>query len=55
MNVIDYNKASMTGNQYEESKDWLDYNVILLNAWHDILFGRYDDARQSLSSAKRVY
>ena len=38
MNVIDYNKASMTGNQYEESKDWLDYNVILLNAWHDILF-----------------
>lgn len=52
MNVIDYNKASMTGNQYEESKDWLDYNVILLNAWHDILFGRYDDARQSLSSAR---
>ena len=51
MNVIDYNKSSMTGDQYDESKQWLDYNVILLNAWHDILFGRYDDARVSLSLA----
>ena len=51
MNVIDYNKSSMTGDQYDERKQWLDYNVILLNAWHDILFGRYDDARVSLSSA----
>ena len=53
MNSIEYNKSSMTGKQYEESKDWLNYNVILLNAWHDILFGRYDDARQSLSSARQ--
>ena len=53
MNVIDYNKSSMTGDQYDERKQWLDYNVILLNAWHDILFGRYDDARESLSSARQ--
>ena len=53
MNSIEYNKSSMTGKQYEESKGWLNYNVILLNAWHDILFGRYDDARQSLSSARQ--
>ena len=53
MNVIDYNKSSMTGDQYDERKQWLDYNVILLNAWHDILFGRYDDARVSLSSARQ--
>ena len=25
----------------------------LMSAWHDILFGRYDDARESLSSAKK--
>ncbi len=53
INIINYNKSSMTGNQYDESREWLDYQVILLNAWHNILFGRYDDARQSLSSARQ--
>ena len=36
-----------------ESKERLDYQVILLNAWHDILFGRYDNAKESLSSARK--
>ncbi|MFL2999980.1 MAG: hypothetical protein ACJZZ9_05920 [Cytophagales bacterium] len=53
MNIINYNKTSMTGSQYEESKERLDYQVILLNAWHDILFGRYDNAKESLSSARK--
>ena len=54
MNGIEYNKSSMTGKQYEDNKEWLNYQVILLNAWHDILFGRYDEARESLSSAKSM-
>ena len=53
MNGIEYNKSSMTGKQYEDNKEWLNYQVILMNAWHDILFGRYDEARESLSSAKK--
>jgi len=53
MNGIEYNKSSMTEKQYEDNKEWLDYQVILMSAWHDILFGRYDDARESLSSAKK--
>ena len=52
MNVIEYNKSSMTEKQYDDGLEFLDYQVILMNAWHDILFGRYDEARQSLSKAK---
>ena len=53
MNILEYNKSSMTSNQYEDGKSWLEYQVILLNSWHDILFGRYDEARESLSSATK--
>ena len=53
MNGIEYNKSSMTGKQYENSKKRLDYQVVLMNVWHDILFGRYDEARESLSSANK--
>ena len=53
MNVMEYNKSSMTQKQYQDGKDWLNYQIQLMNAWHDILFGRYDDARESLVSAKQ--
>ena len=53
MNGIEYNKSSMTGKQYENSKKRLDYQVVLMNVWHDILFGRYDEARESLSLANK--
>jgi len=53
MNGIEYNKSSMTEKQYQDGQDRLNYQVILMNAWHDILFGRYDDARESLVSAKQ--
>ncbi len=38
MNGIEYNKSSMTEKQYQNGQDWLNYQVILMNAWHDILF-----------------
>ena len=53
MNGIEYNKSSMTEKQYQDGQDWLNYQVVLMNTWHDILFGRYDDARKSLSSATK--
>ena len=43
----------MTEKQYQDGQDWLNYQVVLMNTWHDILFGRYDDARKSLSSATK--
>lgn len=52
-NVMEYNKSSMTQKQYQDGQDWLNYQIQLMNAWHDILFGRYDDARESLVSAKQ--
>ena len=51
MNVMEYNKSSMTEKQFENGQNWLNYQLVLLNAWHSILFGRYDDARESLSNA----
>ncbi len=53
MNVMEYNKSSMTEKQYQDGQDRLNYQVQIMKAWHAILFGRYDDARQSLVSAKQ--
>ena len=49
---MEYNKSSMTKKQFRNGQDFLNYQVVLMNAWHDILFWRYDNARKSLSSAR---
>ena len=45
-------KGSLTEDQYLSRKKFINNFSFLINAWHDVLFGRYDDARSKLKEVK---
>lgn len=50
---LENNKESLNSKQYKLQKDNINNELETLKAWHDILFGRYDDARSKLDIVKQ--
>lgn len=50
--LIEYRKSSYTKEQFEAIQKSNNHRVLLLNTWHDILFGKYSDAREKLNLVK---
>lgn len=49
---LEFIKASLSEDQYLSRKKFINNFSSLLYAWHDVLFGRYDDARSKLKVVK---
>ena len=50
---LENNKESLNSKQYKLQKDNINNELETLKAWHDILFGRYDNARRKLDLVKQ--
>ncbi|MFL2995654.1 MAG: tetratricopeptide repeat protein [Cytophagales bacterium] len=51
--ILENNKESLNSKQYNLQKNNINNELETLKAWHDILFGRYDDARIKLELIKQ--
>ena len=51
-NNLENNKESLNPKQYKLQQDYINNELETLKAWHDILFGKYDDARNKLIAVK---
>ena len=49
---LENNKESLNPKQYKLQQDYNNNELETLKAWHDILFGKYDEARNKLNAVK---
>ena len=49
---LENNKESLNPKQFKLQQDYINNLQETLRAWHDILFGKYDDAEKKLISVK---